>query len=294
MRPVNLLPPSERPQARTLPGRALAVGAGGLALVGAMGVLYMSTTQATTQASDEADAVEAQVNQINVQLASLRAAQASSAGQVDRIATVQQLAAGRADWERVFRHLSRTLPAGVSFVRLEATTPTMQTTAAVTGVSATAAPTATAGTADLALTGYAVSMPRIAELLVRIGAVPELRDVTLVESAVEDAASGAGTGAPAAAAPTSGAAKRLLYKWSINASLRSSGADGGAATAAAVAAPAPATTAPAPGTTPSPAATTSGASAPAPSPLLGTTATVPATPITKTLSVPTPNANPTP
>lgn len=291
MRPVNLLPPSERPQARTLPGRALAVGAGGLALVGAMGVLYMSTTQATTQASDEADGVEAQVNQINVQLASLRAAQASSAGQVDRIATVQQLAAGRADWERVFRHLSRTLPAGVSFVRLEATTPTMQTTAAVTGVSATAAPTATAGTADLALTGYAVSMPRIAELLVRIGAVPELRDVTLVESAVEDAASAAGTGAPAAAAPTSGAVTRLLYKWSINASLRSSGADAGAATAAGAT---PATPAPAPATTPTPATTASGAPAPAPSPLVGTTATVTATPITKTLSVPTPNANPTP
>ena len=234
MRAVNLLPPGERRDARKLPIRGLAAGTAGVAILGAMGMLYTSTTAATQQATSEAETLQADLATVQTQTNGLRRAQAQVALLRTRVTLVQNLAADRADWERVFRRLATTVPDGDEIMTVEAVTPQVGAGAAGAASAATAAPGA--GPADLTITGRAATMERVAEMITRVKAIPDLTRVALIEAGIEQAAQTPG-------AVTSGARAGSVYKWTVTAALR--GADVAAAAAdaaAAAAAAAPAET----------------------------------------------------
>ena len=183
MRPVNLIPEERR--RRTTSNRS-GSAYGLLGLLGvllAMAVGYVLTTntlnERTTQAAEareQADALEAQASEMNsfTDFASLA---------TTRLASVQGVAASRFDWERFVRELSHVMPKG-SWLH--------STDASVTGAIEGATPTATsttsvagAGGPTAKLIGCTPRQDDVARMMVRLGLMHRVTDVTLNESAVE-------------------------------------------------------------------------------------------------------------
>jgi len=111
-----------------------------------------------------------------------------------RGASVRALAGSRFDWERLVRELALVLPSGAWLTELDAAT-TPKTDGASPAQASARAPSGPSAN----LTGCAKRQPDVAELMVRLGKVHRVTDVSLLESA--DNAESGGGGAPAAGPP---------------------------------------------------------------------------------------------
>lgn len=123
MRPVNLLPPDERPGARRpLRGGPLAYIVLGALLAALAGVIVLVVTN--NQISDRTTEIEGLKTEIAA--AETRAAEASAYVQFHQVsekraATVANLADSRFDWEKVMRQLALVLPRDVWLTNLTGT-----------------------------------------------------------------------------------------------------------------------------------------------------------------------------
>lgn len=180
MRPVNLIPESERRRKPEGEGNSsYAV----LAVLGA--VLLMTLTyvfvanQATSRSNDAAEA-SAEADRLEARAAELGSFGDFAAIKQTRIASVQQIAASRFDWERLIRELARVLPDGSWLHAVDAST---------TGDGVDTAAAATDGTAAVGpqahLTGCTPRQPDTAQLLLRLGRMHRVEDVVLGNSTRE-------------------------------------------------------------------------------------------------------------
>jgi hypothetical protein len=113
----------------------------------------------------------------------------------ERVKSVQELAQGRFDYERLVRELARVLPSDVWVINASASSGDDASAAAP--ATATATP-AVAGTSTLTLTGCARDQNEVAVTLVRLRQLQGASDVSLDHSTRgEDASNGAATAAPA-------------------------------------------------------------------------------------------------
>jgi Tfp pilus assembly protein PilN len=120
-----------------------------------------------------------------------------------RVASVQQLAESRVDWERLARGLARVLPGGVWITTANASASPSAPGAASSGSSSSSSSSSSAGSAgassggpSVQLTGCAPSQDVVATTLVRLKELSGAQDVQLGEITQPDAVAGA-TGAPA-------------------------------------------------------------------------------------------------
>ena len=196
MRPVNLLPQSER---ASRPAEGL--GGSSYVVLGVLGALLLAVVAfVVTQNQVNGRTTEIAKAQAEQQEATQRAASLGAFGSFasvkeQREKSVRELAKARFDWERFMRELALVLPTGTSL--LDATASTNDAPEAG-GAAATPAPAAPAGsppaasTPTVKLTGCAVSQPRVATLLVRLRNLAGATEVELTESVEEETGSGGG------------------------------------------------------------------------------------------------------
>lgn len=185
MRPVNLLPEGQRPRGAgdsTGNGPKIAIGALAVLLLMVTGYVFTANQVSTreTEIAEQraaADAAQARANALApyAQLATVKQTRAAS---------VNELAGGRFDWERLMREVAMVLPKGTWLSTVTAST------GPVDGNGASSPPepgAADAGaTPTVKLDGCAPSQPGVATLLVRLRKLHGVTDVQLGESRREE------------------------------------------------------------------------------------------------------------
>lgn len=222
MNRINLLPPAERVKASREQGIAYALLAL-IAVIVVLGVVYVLEHNKIATKQSTLDATTAQVDQLNVEIASLQpyeALQGTASAMNDMAA---QVADARIDWASILGELSLVVPDNVQFSSFSATVPaTMQAGGALAGAGQSSA-AATTATPDITITGIAGdSHVTVAELMVRLGLIPQFMNIEL-QSSTEVAAAPPPTPTPtgtATPAPTSTPTLANDYQFSITANLR--------------------------------------------------------------------------
>lgn len=177
MRPVNLLPESQRRRSAGDGKGAYAVLGGLAVLLVLLGGYVLVANQATTRAADAA-AAAAEADGIEAEVARLGAFGDFAQVKQTRVASVRALAVQRFDWERLMLELARVLPPQGWLQSADAS---------VAGDSEEDVTVATGPTANLS--GCLPRQTDVADLMLRLRRMHRVEDVTLTESALEDAKS---------------------------------------------------------------------------------------------------------
>jgi Tfp pilus assembly protein PilN len=196
MNAVNLLPEKNRPRKASSGGQGrssyIALGVLGAVLIGLL--VYVLTLNSINSSKTQITEAKAQAAQLEAQANSLGAYGDFAKIKTDRVLSVQQLAKGRFDWERLVRELAHVLPTDVWLVNASASA-----SGAPDGAAAPAAtPGATPSTdPSLSLQGCARDQSQVAVTLVRLRELQGATDVSLEHStAGADAAPGSTAPAP--------------------------------------------------------------------------------------------------
>jgi Tfp pilus assembly protein PilN len=196
MNAVNLLPEKHRPRKPTGgqgKGSYIALGVLGAVLVAVL--VYVFTLNSINDSKTKITEATVEAARLNAQANSLGPYGDFAKIKAERVKSVQQLAEGRFDYERLVRELAHVLPADVWIVNAAAAAVEPDPTAA-----ATTTPAPVAGSSSLKLDGCARDQNEVAVTLVRLKQLEGATDVSLDHSTRgEDANAGA-----AAAAPTNG------------------------------------------------------------------------------------------
>lgn len=179
MKPVNLLPESQRRRNTASDGRRAYAVLGVLGVLLVMTGLYVVTANQATTRSNDAAAAAAEADRLEAQVASLGSFGNFAQVKETRVASVRQIASARFDWERMMLELARVLPAKGWLQAAEAS---------VSGEVDGGAPSDDAGTGVpmASLTGCLPRQSDVAELMLRLRRMHRVEDVTLSESVVED------------------------------------------------------------------------------------------------------------
>lgn len=180
MRPVNLLPESQRRRQPSGQGGSAYVVLSALACLLIMVGVYVLTANKATSRDNDSAAASAEADRLEARAAEIGAFGDFAQVKETRTASVQQLADGRFDWERLMRELARVLPSEGWLQIVQAST---------TGEldsSGTGAPSETASAGPMAqLTGCMPRQSDVARLMLRLHRMHRVEDVTLKESARE-------------------------------------------------------------------------------------------------------------
>ncbi len=177
MKPVNLLPESQRRRRPAGDGKNAYVLIGVLALLVVMIGAYVVTANQVTTRSDEAAVAAAEADRLEAEAARLGSFGSFAQIKATRVASVRALATQRFDWERLMRELARVLPAGGW---LQTASATVVADSDDDAAVAAAGPSATLG-------GCLPRQTDVADLMLRLRRMHRVEDVTLTESALEDA-----------------------------------------------------------------------------------------------------------
>lgn len=188
MKPVNLVPQDQR---RRTPSEGSGKGAhavlGILAVLLAMAVVYVLTTNSVTEKESQAEEARIEADQLEAQAATKDSFTDFADIAQTRAASVAAVASTRFDWERLMRELSRVMPAG-SWLTSASASVTGATDAA--GTTTPAAPaTAGAGAPSANLVGCTPKHSDVARMMVRLRQLHRVVDVELTQSTRENEAS---------------------------------------------------------------------------------------------------------
>ena len=111
MKPVNLLPESQRRRPAGGDGKSAYAVLAVLGLLVLMTGLYVMVGNQTTTRSAEAAEASAEADRLEAQAANLGAFGNFAQVKETRVASVRQIASQRFDWERLMLELARVLPA---------------------------------------------------------------------------------------------------------------------------------------------------------------------------------------
>jgi Tfp pilus assembly protein PilN len=207
MKPVNLLPATERPRPTVAaPENASTVVMAALALLLiAVGAFVFTKNQVTDRKSDIAQAQQ-EKSAAQQRSNGLKAFGDFSQIKQTRLQSVTELASDRFDWERFMRELALVLPDKVWLNTVTAganaggstgstSTGTASSTPSTSSSSGAAATGSTSGGPSAQLTGCAPTQKAVAELIVRLRSLYGAQDVTLQDS-TDPHSSASGGGSP--------------------------------------------------------------------------------------------------
>jgi Tfp pilus assembly protein PilN len=180
MKPVNLLPESQRRRPSDGDGKSAYAVLAVLGLLVVMTGLYVVVSNQVTTRSTEAAEASVEADRLEAQAANLGAFGNFAQVKETRVASVRQIASQRFDWERLMLELARILPA---HGWLQAAN------ASVSGEMGDAVPSedsASTGGPTANLVGCLPRQADVAELMLRLRRMHRVEDVTLAESVLED------------------------------------------------------------------------------------------------------------
>lgn len=180
MKPVNLLPESQRRRPSGGDGKAAYAVLAVLGLLVVMTGLYVVVSNQVTTRTAEAAEAAAEADRLEAQVASLGAFGSFAQIKQTRIASVRQIADQRFDWERLMLELARVLPADGWLQAADASV------SGESGDSGSSGDSAGAGGPTANLVGCLPRQADVAELMLRLRRMHRVEDVTLSESVLED------------------------------------------------------------------------------------------------------------
>jgi Tfp pilus assembly protein PilN len=181
MRPVNLLPQEQRRRTpREGSGKTAYAALGVLALLLAMVVAYVLTSNSVTERKNDAEAARVEADRLEAEAAQKDNFTDFAQIAQTRMQSVADAARGRFDWERLMRELSRVLPEGSWLHATDAST-TPDSSDPVPDPAAAPAPTGP--TANLV--GCVPEQSDTARMMVRLRQMHRVEDVELASSAQE-------------------------------------------------------------------------------------------------------------
>jgi Tfp pilus assembly protein PilN len=185
VKPVNLIPQDQR---RGRPsdsgGRGAPIALGVLAALLVMVVVYVLTANSVTDTKDKTQAASAEADKLEAQASQQNSYANFAQIAATRTLSVSQVAATRFDWERFMRELAHIMPDG-SWLQSADASVTGETGSASASTPST--PTPAAGVAAVVqpaanLIGCTPDQDDVAGLMVRLGELHRVDDVTLNES----------------------------------------------------------------------------------------------------------------
>jgi Tfp pilus assembly protein PilN len=201
MNAVNLLPEKNRPRKASSGGQGrgayIALGVLGAVLVGLL--VYVLTLNSINSSKTQIMEAKAEAARLDAQANALGPYGDFAKIKTERVQSVQQLAQGRFDWERLVRELAHVLPTDVWLVNASAAATGEDAVAGGASSGTPAAPGATPSTnPSLSIQGCARDQSQVAVTLVRLRELQGATDVSLQHSTAgaDAASSGAKTNAP--------------------------------------------------------------------------------------------------
>jgi Tfp pilus assembly protein PilN len=192
VRPVNLIPQDQRRRTpREGSGKGAQAVVGVLAVLLAMAVVYVLTSNSVTEKETQAEEARIEAEQLEAKAANKENFTDFAEIARTRAASVAAVASTRFDWERLMRELSRVMPPGSWLTSASAAVSGDPGVAAnpTDAAATTAAPGAGSPSADL--TGCTPKHSDVARMMVRLRQLHRVVDVELTQSsrAETDAAS---------------------------------------------------------------------------------------------------------
>jgi Tfp pilus assembly protein PilN len=184
MKRINLLPPGERDKASRERGLAYAL-LGLVVLVAALGAVYLMLNRQVATKQDQVNDLQAQVQQVNSQVAALKWAEQLQTQRTSMAATARQIYDARVDWSNILEELSLVIPEQVCLTDFTGQVPAAMQPS-VSGGSSGATTSTAQGAADITLQGRADSHVSVASFMTRLGLMPQLTNVQLVSSTASD------------------------------------------------------------------------------------------------------------
>jgi Tfp pilus assembly protein PilN len=175
---INLLPPDERAKAAREQGLALVV-LGLVALVLVLGGVYLISYRQASDKQDKVDAKQAEIDQANLQLAELQPYEDLQQGRDEIQDMSYQIYESRVLWSSILEEISLVIPDTVCLTQMTCTVPD----AMLAGSSLSG--TAQAGTSSepgVIFAGNAADNTQIAQFMTRLGLLPQLYNIRLVQS----------------------------------------------------------------------------------------------------------------
>jgi Tfp pilus assembly protein PilN len=184
LRPVNLIPQEHRRRTATE-----STGMGAYAVIGVLAVLlvmalaYVFSSNQVTARENQAANARAEADRLEAQAA--RQNHFTDFAQIaqTRLASVTGVAQTRFDWERLMRELSRSLPGGSWLQSADASI--LGDPAGATTATSTPTTTAAPAAPSASLVGCTPHQSDVAGMMVRLGQIHRVSEVTLNESAQE-------------------------------------------------------------------------------------------------------------
>jgi Tfp pilus assembly protein PilN len=179
MRPVNLLPESQRKRRPEGGGNSAKPFLIVLTVLLVMTGVYVITANSVTSRANQTAEASAEADQLEARAGQLGSFGDFAQTKQARVDAVRQLADSRFDWERMVRELSRVLPEGGWLTGVKASTTGESTSTAGGSTDASGSPTAT-------LTGCMPRQTEVAQLMLRLRRMYRAEDVSLTSSIISD------------------------------------------------------------------------------------------------------------
>jgi len=198
VRAVNLIPAEQRRGAGGLAGRTggiVYVLTGGLAVLVLLGVIYALAVHSVADKKGQLATVTQQVTETQAQAQVLQPYIAVASLGESSTKQVVTLAKSRFDWPNAMRQLALALPSDVTFVSFNGST----TDASSVAPGTTASSTGNGGT-SFSISGCASTQHEIAGVLTNLASVPEVTNVSLVQTVEAKRVKGKGSNSSAEAA----------------------------------------------------------------------------------------------
>jgi Tfp pilus assembly protein PilN len=190
MRAVNLVPQDQRRRAPSDGGGKSAHAVlGVLAVLLAMVVGYVLTSNTVTDRQNETEAARVEADRLEAKAAQKGNFADFASIARTRMQSVAGVAASRFDWERFMRELARVTPAGTWLQTADAST-TGDAGAPTTAGAQPPAPATATGSPSANLVGCTPSQSDAARLMVRLRQLHRVEDVELGSSTKEDESTG--------------------------------------------------------------------------------------------------------